>query len=84
MSVCEEAGGGGGGGVERVTVSSALPCFPLFTARILSVCCSLMAFNEPPVNPSPSCLHTTCQARERASERKRHTQRERESERESY
>ena len=43
-----------------------------------------MAFNEPPVNPSPSCLHTTCQARERASERKRHTQRERESERESY
>lgn len=58
------------GGVERVTVSSALPCFPLFTARILSVCCSLMAFNEPPVDPAASCLHTTWPD-QGASERKR-------------
>jgi len=56
-------------GVERVTVSSALPSFPLFTTHILSMCCSLMGFNEPPVNPAPSCLRTTCQAG--LSERKR-------------
>lgn len=61
------------GGVEWVTVSIALPRFPLFTARILSACCSLMAFNEPPVNRAPSCFRTY---QARASEGKRKSERE--------
>lgn len=77
MGVCvcvmERRHGRWGGGVEWVTVSIALPCFPLFTARILSACCSLMAFNEPPVNRAPSCFRTY---QARASERKRKSERE--------
>lgn len=71
VNVCdgEEAEAVEGQWVERVTVSSALPCFPLFTACILSVHRSLMAFNEPLVNPASSCLRTACQTA--VSERKR-------------
>lgn len=54
-------------GAERVAVSSGLPRFPLFTGRILSVCCSLMAVNEPPVDP-PLPAFTLRARRERETE----------------
>lgn len=67
--MCEEAAEEG---VRRVTLSSALPCFPLFTAHILSARCSLMAFNEPPVIPFSflrSYKTPRCRASERTSRR---------------